>query len=231
MDDCFVNLGEEVILTLLRQYGASEYLLLTVQMLSFEHCVCVCVCVCVCEREGGSQRSVVREREKGGDHSVASCERESQREGHSTASCVCVRERVTAQHRVCVCLCVRERESERERGSQRSVVCEREGHSAAASWVCVFVCVRERGSQRSIVCVCVRERESERERGPQRSVVCKREGHSAAASWVCVCEREEDTVIQPRLCASTYELHHSVCHATLFRSRTDGKTKEIINCL
>ncbi len=34
MDDRFVNLGEEVILTLLWQSGASE-------------CVCVCVCVCV----------------------------------------------------------------------------------------------------------------------------------------------------------------------------------------
>ncbi len=147
-------------------------------------CVCVCVCVCVCEREGGSQRSVVREREKGGDHSVASCERKGQR----------------------------------ERGSQRSIVCV---------CVCVFVCARERVTAQHRVCVC--ERESER--GPQRSVVCKREGHSAAASWVCVCEREEDTVIQPHLCASTYELHHSVCHATLFRSRTDGKTKEIINCL
>ncbi len=42
MDDSFVNLGEEVILTLLRQYGASEYLLLTVQLQSFAHCVCVC---------------------------------------------------------------------------------------------------------------------------------------------------------------------------------------------
>ncbi len=39
MDDSFVNLGEEVILTLLWQSGASE--LVT---------VCVCVCVCVCAR-------------------------------------------------------------------------------------------------------------------------------------------------------------------------------------
>ncbi len=35
------------------------------------------------------------------------------------------------------------------------------------------------------------------------------------------------------LCANTYELHHCVCHVTLFPSRvwTDGKTKDIINCL
>ncbi len=44
MDDSFVNLGDEVILTLLWQSGASE--LVTV-------CVCVCVCVCAltCGRE------------------------------------------------------------------------------------------------------------------------------------------------------------------------------------
>ncbi len=35
------------------------------------------------------------------------------------------------------------------------------------------------------------------------------------------------------LFANTYEHHHCVCHATLFPSRawTDGKTKDIINCL
>ncbi len=35
------------------------------------------------------------------------------------------------------------------------------------------------------------------------------------------------------LCANTYELHHCVCHATLFpfQAWTDGKTKDIINCL
>ncbi len=99
-----MNLGEEVILTLLRQYGASEYLLLTVQMLSFEHCVCVCVR----ERGGLTAQRCEREREKGGDHSVASCEREGQRERGSQHSVMCVyvceRERVTAQHRVCVCV-------------------------------------------------------------------------------------------------------------------------------
>ncbi len=42
---------------------------------------------------------------------------------------------------------------------------------------------------------------------------------------VCVCERD--------LCANTYEHHHCVCYATLFPSQawTDGKTKDIINCL
>ncbi len=56
MDDCFVNQGEEGILTLLWQSGASEsatvcfvisfkYLLLTAQMQSFMRRVCVCVCV------------------------------------------------------------------------------------------------------------------------------------------------------------------------------------------
>ncbi len=55
------------------------------------------------------------------------------------------------------------------------------------------------------VCVCVRERETERERESHHSV----------------------------LFANTYELHHCVCHVTLFPSRawTDGKTKDIINCL
>ncbi len=67
------------------------------------------------------------------------------------------------------------------------------------------------------VCVSVRVCES------------KRWGHSTALC-VCVCLRvleEGDTVTsQPRL-------HHCVCHVTLFPSRawTDGKTKDIINCL
>ncbi len=62
MNNSFVNLGDEVILTLLWQSGASEsvtvsmlYLLLTVQMQRFACLVCmhalVCVCVCVWERE------------------------------------------------------------------------------------------------------------------------------------------------------------------------------------
>ncbi len=65
-------------------------------------------------------------------------------------------------------------------------------------------------------------------------VVCvwEREmGHSAAQRVsVCVCSRvwkEGDTV------TSQPQLHHCVCHVTLFPSRawTDGKTKDIINCL
>ncbi len=142
---------------------------------------------------------------------------------------------------LCVCVCVWERggltaqrcERERERGGpQCSVLWERESERervTAQHRVCVCVCVRERGSQRSIVCVCVWEKERARE--GHNAALCVRERVTAQQRRGCVCEREEDTVIQPRLCASTYELHHSVCHATLFRSRTDGKTKEIINCL
>ncbi len=58
-------------------------------------------------------------------------------------------------------------------------------------------------------------------------------------------ERERETVTSQQsvqrvrnrlncgLCANAYELHHCVCHATLFPSRalTDGKTKDIVNCL
>ncbi len=64
MDDCFVNLGEEVILTLLWQSAASEsatvcmlYLLLTVQMQSFARRVCARSCVRERDRVT-SQRSV-----------------------------------------------------------------------------------------------------------------------------------------------------------------------------
>ncbi len=42
MDDSFVNLGDEVILTLLWQSAASE---------SVTVCVCVCVCALTCGRE------------------------------------------------------------------------------------------------------------------------------------------------------------------------------------
>ncbi len=68
-----MNLGEEVILTLLWQSGASEsvtvcfVISLSICYWLFKcgvlHVVCVCVCVyvrlCVWERERGSQRSVV----------------------------------------------------------------------------------------------------------------------------------------------------------------------------
>ncbi len=61
----------------------------------------------------------------------------------------------------------------------------------------------------------------------------------------CMWERERDRVTSQRsvqcvrnhlnrgLFANTYQHHHCVCHTTLFPSRawTDGKTKDIINCL
>ncbi len=65
-------------------------------------------------------------------------------------------------------------------------------------------------------CVCVWERERERERvTPQQSVQPVRNS------------------LNRGLFANTYEHHHSVFHPTLFPSRawTDGKTKDIINCL
>ncbi len=85
MDDSFMNLGEEVILTLLWQSGASESatvcfvislsicLLLTVQMQSFA------LCVCVWERERERERERDRERE-----SEREREREREREGANT---------------------------------------------------------------------------------------------------------------------------------------------------
>ncbi len=87
MDDRFVNLGEEIILTLLWQSGASESATVCFISLSICYwlfkcgvlrvvCVCVCSCVCVCVRE--------RERES---------------------------ERVIAQRRVCVCSRVWERKT------------------------------------------------------------------------------------------------------------------------
>ncbi len=76
-----------------------------------------------------------------------------------------------------------------------------------------------------VVCVCVWERESERE--SQCSFVC-------VCVCVCSCVWEREKRSHNRgLFANTYELHHCVCHATLFTSRawTDGKIKDIINCL
>ncbi len=89
------------------------------------------------------------------------------------------------------------------------------------------------------VCVCVWERERERER--------ERGGHSAA-SCVCVCVcvcvcarvrvcvrvREGDKVTsQPQLVCKYIRASSLRLSATLFPSRawTDGKTKDIINCL
>ncbi len=85
---------------------------------------------------------------------------------------------------------------------------------------CVCVCV--------CVCVCewVSERGRERERVTAQHSVC-----------VCVCVWERERATQSHhnhgLFANTYELHHCVCHATLFLSQawTDGKTKDIIDCL
>ncbi len=51
MDDRFVNLGEEVILTLLWQSGASESEFCAL-------CVCVCVCALACVREGDSHTTM-----------------------------------------------------------------------------------------------------------------------------------------------------------------------------
>ncbi len=73
----------------------------------------------------------------------------------------------------------------------------------------------------SCVCVCVRERE----------------GHSVVCVCVCVCARvcvwERETRSHNRACVQTHTSFITVCHATLFPSRawTDGKTKDIINCL
>ncbi len=105
--------------------------------------------------------------------------------------------------------------------------------------MCVCVCVCECVC---VCCVCVRacERERERER--------ERQGHSGVSYLnrdLCVCVWERDRVTSQRsvqpvrnrlnrgLFANTYELHHCVCHVTLFlfRAWTDGKTKDIINCL
>ncbi len=76
--DSFVNLGEEVILTLLWQSGTSESATVCfVISLSICYWLLKCrvfaSCVCVCVRK-----------------------REREREGHSAASCVCA----------CVCVCV-----------------------------------------------------------------------------------------------------------------------------
>ncbi len=53
--------------------------------------------------------------------------------------------------------------------------------------------------------------------------------------YVCVCSRvrEGDMVTQPRLVCKHIRASYRVCHATLFpfQAWTDGKTKDIINCL
>ncbi len=108
---------------------------------------------------------------------------------------------------VCVCVCVR----------ACACVCERERDRVTSQHInylnrglCVWVCV----------CVCVRERERERERESDRV--------TSQRSVQCVRNR-----LNRGLFANTYKHHHCVRHATLFPSRawTDGKTKDIINCL
>ncbi len=99
MDDSFVNLGEEVILTLLWQSGASEsaticfvislsicYWLLKCRVLRVE-CVCVCVCVWVSEWVSEWVRASERERERE-SHITASCVCERGRHGHTAVACV-----------------------------------------------------------------------------------------------------------------------------------------------
>ncbi len=99
--------------------------------------------------------------------------------------------------------------------------------------------------------VCMRAHVCERERD---RVTSQHISYLNRGLCVCVCvwerrererERETDRVTSQRsvqpirnrlnrcLFANTYEHHHCVCHTTLFPSRawTDGKTKDIINCL
>ncbi len=116
---------------------------------------------------------------------------------------------------VCVCVCERKRERQRERDT---------GSHLSTSAILIAACVRER------------ERWSHLSTSAESWLVCV---------CVCVWERERETVtlqrsVQPvknhlyrGLCANTYELHHCVCHTTLFSSWawTDDKTKDIINCL
>ncbi len=83
-------------------------------------------------------------------------------------------------------------------------------------------------------------------RKERRSAFSNRSSVKAAVSGrrcVCVCERERERERQSHhsgvsylnrgLCANIYKLHHCVCHTTLFpfRAWTDGKTKDIINCI
>ncbi len=93
-----------------------------------------------------------------------------------------------------------------------------------------------------VVCVCERVRVCERERDRVTSQHISYLNRGLCVC-VCVCVWERDRVTSQRsvqpvrnrlnrgLFANRYELHHCVCHATLFPSRawTDGKTKDIIN--
>ncbi len=110
MDDSFVNRGEEVILTLLWQSGASE---------SATVCFVISLSICywlfkcrvlrfVCEWE---------------------IERERERARHSAASCVCV----------CVCVCVCSRACSHACSRAHVRACVREGDTGRFS-ICVLVC-------------------------------------------------------------------------------------------
>ncbi len=70
------------------------------------------------------------------------------------------------------------------------------------------------------VCVCVLRERERRERG-ERGVTSQQSVQRIRNRLKC------------GLFANTYEHNHCVCHATLFpfRLETDGKTKDIINCL
>ncbi len=91
-------------------------------------------------------------------------------------------------------------------------------------WVLLIVCV----CALVCVCVCVWERERERERVTSQSRVCV-----CVCVCSCVCERGRHGHITTMACVQTHTSFITVCHVTLFPSRawTDGKTKDIINCL
>ncbi len=100
----------------------------------------------------------------------------------------------------CVCVCVRERERERERDRVTSQhisylnrsVCERKREMVTSQHISLIV---------ASVCVCVCEREGEREMVTLQRSVQPVKNH-----------------LYRGLCANTYELHHCVCHTTLFSS-------------
>ncbi len=96
-----------------------------------------------------------------------------------------------------MCLCAKERETD-------TVT------SQHISYLNRSVYVREREKEKGShfsVCVCVWEREGERARDDHSGVQCVRNHLNLG------------------LCANTYELHHCVCHATLFSSRLELMVK------
>ncbi len=98
-------------------------------------------------------------------------------------------------------MCVRERERDRVTSQHISYL-----NRSLCECVCVCVCVcereRERGSHLSTsailiaACVCVRERET--------------------GSYHCGSVQPVGNCLNRGLFANIYELHHCVCHATLF---------------